>query len=40
MLKLEENKLELIGNRPCRIFKKGQKPIELYAKDDFDFLMD
>jgi dipeptidase E len=38
MFKLDYNKLELIGNRTCRIFKKGQKPIELSSTDSFDFL--
>ncbi len=40
MLKLENQKLELIGDRPCRIFKKEKKPVELYSKDDFDFLLE
>lgn len=39
MLKLENDNLELIGNRKCRIFKKGQKPIELSTGDNFDFLL-
>lgn len=39
ILKLENEKLELIGNRPCRIFKKGKKPFELSAGDDFNFLL-
>ncbi len=39
MFKLENNKLELIGDRPCRIFKKGQNPIELTSVDNFDFLI-
>ena len=39
MFKLENEKLELIGNRKCRIFKKGKKPIELSAEDDFNFLL-
>ncbi len=39
MLKLENRKLELIGKRSCRIFKKGQEPIELFAGDNFDFLI-
>ena len=39
MLKLENNTLELIGNRQCRIFKKGEKPFELSAGDDFNFLL-
>lgn len=39
MLKLENEKLELIGSRTCRIFKKGQKPMELKAGDNFNFLL-
>ncbi|MCF6357929.1 MAG: dipeptidase PepE [Draconibacterium sp.] len=39
MFKLVNNKLELIGTRQCRIFKKGDKPFELSAGDDFNFLL-
>ncbi len=39
MLKLEDKKLKLIGNRKCRIFKKGENPIELSGSDDFNFLL-
>lgn len=39
MFKLENNILELIGSRPCRIFKKGKNPFELSAGDDFNFLL-
>ncbi len=39
MFKLENNKLELIGRKSCRIFKKGQKILELSAGDDFNFLL-
>ncbi|NOR76455.1 MAG: dipeptidase PepE [Draconibacterium sp.] len=39
MFKLENKKLELIGNRKCRIFKKGKEPLELSAGDDFNFLL-
>lgn len=39
MFKLENNKLELIGKRNCRIFKKGCEPMELSEKDDFNFLL-
>lgn len=39
MFKLENEKLELIGNRTCRIFKKGKIPVELSAGDDFQFLL-
>jgi dipeptidase E len=40
MLKLENGKLELIGSRTCRIFKKGKKPVELSPVDDLSSLMD
>lgn len=39
MLKLENERLELIGDRMCRIFKQGEKPVELSSADDFSFLM-
>ena len=39
MFKLEDNKLELIGDRNCRIFRKGEKPVEYSAKDNFNFLL-
>lgn len=39
MFKLENQKLELIGNRKCRIFKKGAEPRELSPGDDFNFLL-
>jgi len=39
MLKLNNEHLELVGNRPCRIFKKGQEPKELSAGDNFNFLL-
>lgn len=39
MFKFENGQLELIGSKPCRIFKRGQDPIELKAGDDFNFLM-
>jgi dipeptidase E len=38
MFKVENKKLTLIGNKTCRIFKKGQEPRELSATDDFSFL--
>ena len=40
MFKLENKKLELIGNRKCRIFKKGKEPMELAAGDEFNFLLE
>lgn len=39
MFKYENRNLSLIGNRTCRIFKKGQQPVELTSSDDFNFLM-
>lgn len=39
MFKLENHNLKLIGNRKCRIFKKGQEPVELGNTDDFNFLL-
>ena len=39
MLKREADKLSLLGNRSCRLFKKGKTPIELSANDDFNFLL-
>lgn len=40
MLKLENGKLQLIGDRSCRIFKKGKEPVELSSEEDFSFLME
>jgi dipeptidase E len=39
MLHYEDGHLKMIGKRPARIFKFGQKPLELTEKDDFNFLM-
>ena len=39
MLRLVGGKLELIGSRPMRIFKKGQAAYEVNAGDDLSFLM-
>jgi dipeptidase E len=39
MFKCENYNLSLIGARSCRIFKKGMKPVELSAGDDFSFLV-
>lgn len=39
MFKVANNNIELIGNHPCKIFKKGIKPYELAAGDDFNFLL-
>ena len=34
------NKLELIGNRPARLFKKGQTPEDFKPGDDLSFLLE
>jgi dipeptidase E len=39
MFLVEDGKISLIGDRPCRIFKQGQEPKELTNKDDFNFLL-
>lgn len=39
MFRLENRHLELIGQRSCRIFVKGEKPEELSKGDDFSFLL-
>ncbi len=39
MLKLENNKLDLIGDRQLRILKKETTPYELSAGDDLQFLL-
>ncbi len=39
MLRLEGDRLSLIGKRTARIFKKGTVPVELSEHDDFSFLL-
>lgn len=39
MFKVENGKIELIGSRACRIFKKGMEPKEMYAGEDINFLL-
>lgn len=39
MLRYEEGRMELIGKRPMRIFKKGVEPFEVKAGDDLSFLL-
>lgn len=39
MLKLEDKNLTLIGSRNCRIFKKGNAPVELSPGADLNFLL-
>jgi len=40
MLKIENAKLELIGDKPLRIFRNGQEPREIEVGGDFDFLFE
>jgi len=40
ILKLENAKFELIGNRKARVFKFNEEPRELASGDDFDFLFE
>lgn len=39
MLHYEDGKLELIGDRPMRMFRKGMEPFEVKAGDDLAFLL-
>jgi dipeptidase E len=39
MLRLDDNKLSLIGAHPARIFIKGKEPFEVEPGDDVSFLM-
>ena len=39
MLHIEEGEIALIGPRPIRIFKKGEKPIDLPPGEDLSFLL-
>lgn len=39
MLRYEEGRLELIGKRPMRIFRKGVVPFEVQPGDDLSFLL-
>lgn len=39
MLHLHDGKMELIGKRPMRIFKKGVETFEVNAGDDLSFLL-
>ena len=39
MLHLHDGKMELIGSRPMRIFKKGVETFEVNAGDDLSFLL-
>lgn len=39
MLRVENQKMRLIGNRSARIFRKGASPFDLSSEDDFSFLL-
>ena len=39
MLRINNNRIELIGPRPARIFKKGRAPLEVQPGGDLSFLM-
>ncbi|MDZ7738186.1 MAG: dipeptidase PepE [Bacteroidales bacterium] len=39
MLLLEDGKLSLVGPRKLRLFRKGDKPVELEKSDDLSFLL-
>ena len=39
MLRCENGRIELVGSRPMRIFKKGVPTSEVYAGDDLSFLL-
>lgn len=39
MLWVENQSMKLIGKRSARIFKGGEEPKELFANDNFDFLL-
>ncbi len=39
MLRLQEDRIELIGNRPMRIFRKGTKTYEVQPGENIDFLI-
>lgn len=39
MLHLRDGRMELIGSRPMRMFKKGVEPFEVAAGDDLGFLL-
>lgn len=39
MLRLEDHRLNLIGPRSMKLFRKGMKPVELQPEDSLDFLL-
>ena len=40
VLRVENGRIELIGERPMQIFRKGQAPYEVRPGDDLNFLLD
>ena len=38
-LVVEDGRIRLVGEAPCRIFRHGQEPRELEAGADFSFLL-
>ena len=40
ILRVEDGRIELIGERPMRIFRKGLAPYEVRPGDDLNFLLD
>jgi dipeptidase E len=40
ILKVDNAKVELIGDKPLRVFKHGQEPKEIQVGGDFDFLFE
>lgn len=39
MLRVEKGKMQLVGNRPMRLFHYGEKPVELSNSEDLSFLL-
>ncbi|MBN1598388.1 MAG: dipeptidase PepE [Bacteroidales bacterium] len=39
LIKVDDNEVELLGNKPCRIFRYGYKPYEVNPFDNLFFLM-
>ncbi|MFA5973041.1 MAG: dipeptidase PepE [Lentimicrobiaceae bacterium] len=38
-LLVDENKIDLLGNRPMRLFQAGKEPVEFQPGDDINFLL-
>jgi dipeptidase E len=39
LLRYKNENLELLGNKPCRIFKHGQPPVEFRPGENLNFLV-